>query len=356
MSSAASTIPAKRNVFRTKLNKINNIPSLEDKPKREHKAKKQHKRGKADVLVVKHKDTQRDGLEHAHFENEETWMGKTKNGWQLRPDKLGAEIRENVKHRKIGQLNLGDNLPGESNKPTIKIMNVEHYDNFIEERRQLLELNEKSEKRIKDLEQEVARIMGEFTKLYEDNEKLRRKMDTGKDPLLEPYSRVFEDRKILREAEHGYKSRIIRFEKEMLDKQRECEKLQDKVKTLQSKLKPTDKAEYKGKETTEKKLQAELRKIKAENETLKININDLEKMNNKPNILKIKYENDALRSIIKKLEFQLLQNGVIENKNHNQRKEDAKPKHRSKPHQVIFDDKPIVFDYEYLLPDSQVYH
>lgn len=203
-----------------------------------------------------------------------------------------------------------------------------------------------------DLEQEVSRIMGEFTKLYEDNEKLRRKMDTGKDPLLEPYSRVFEDRKILREAEHGYKSRIIRLEKEIMEKQRDCEKLQDKVKALQAKLKPTDEAEYKGRKTTEKKLQAELKKVKTENETLKINVNELEKMSYKPDILKIKYENDALRSIIKKLEFQLSQN---ESKNHNHRKEDVKPKHRSKPYQVIFDEKPIVFDYEYLLPDSQVY-
>lgn len=145
MSSAASTIPAKRNVFRTKLNKI---PSLEDKPKKEHKAKKQHKRGNADVLVVKHKDTQREGLEHAHFENEETWMGKTNDGLQLGPDKHGPVIKENLKYRRGVQLNVGNNLPEESNKPTIKIMNVEHYDNFMEERRQLLELNKKSEKEL----------------------------------------------------------------------------------------------------------------------------------------------------------------------------------------------------------------
>ncbi|XP_045211711.2 DNA ligase 1-like [Mercenaria mercenaria] len=358
MSNAASTVPAKRNVYRAKTTKI---PSLDDyKSKKETKSKKKLMTKNADILIVKHKENKNKHASHDgynHIDDEETWMMKAKDTLESGIDKIDPSAMGNTTQRKGMKQTAGNNR-SESNKPSIKIMHIQHYEQSMEERKHILELNEKYEKRIAELEEETARVLGEFAQLYEDNEKLRRKMDTGNDPLLEPYSRVFEDRKILRQAESGYKKRIIRLEQEIIEKQNESNKFQDKVKSLQAKITPTTQAEEKERKTKTLKVQEELRKLKAENEKLKNNIRELETLNNKSEVKRLKAENVTLRDTIKKLELQI--SSKIDNTVNRTNKPDntikgtgtrmdvKKQPKESKPYK-------IKFDYEYLLPDSQEY-
>ncbi|XP_060592248.1 DNA ligase 1-like [Ruditapes philippinarum] len=351
MSNAASTIPAKSKVFRAKFNKI---PSLEDnKLKTQPKSKRKPIPKDVDVLVIKHKheenNTSHDKHESNNFEDEKTWMEKSKDleSGKVKKNQIALS---NLRQKNVKKQTLENGA--ESNKPTIKIMNVQQYEGFMDERAHLLELNEKYEKRIAELEQEVERVLGEFTKLYEDNERLRRKMDTGNDPLLEPYSRVFEDRRILREAEGGYKKRIIRLEKEIIEKQNESDKFQDKLKALQEKFKPTSQAEEKDRITKEKRSKAELKKLRTENESLKHTLREFENSNEREAVKKVQAENDTLKKVIKKLEHQIARKNV---KSMGLTKDFKSIPKGNKQQHVNFEERPVKFDYEYLLPDSQVY-
>lgn len=354
MSNAAATIPAKRNVvFRTtKTSKIPSLDDTKDKVKPGPKARKRSPKRNADVLVVNH----RGDSNQCHFEDEETWMGKTKTVLESGLRKLDTVSTRGTQHRHgVKPVDIKV-LPGESKKPTIKIMNVQKYEEIMEERKQILKENESYAERVADLEVEITRVLIEFGQLYEDNEKLRRKMDTGKDPLLEPYSRVFEDRKILREAEGGYKKRIVRLQQEIIDKQNECDKFQDEAKKLRDKIRPTTMAEEKEKRLKEVKVQTQLKKLKTENETLKSAIKDLESINNKAELKKLKIENETLTNASKKLKHSSkpLNEAKTPTSNKNDRSKALIPK-GTKVNKDLLEERPYYFDYELLLPDSQVY-
>ena len=358
MSNAARTIPAKSKIFRGHYKKF---PALDgNKSKTNSKPNKKPVPKDVDILVIKHKHENSaakvspDNNKSNNFENEETWMGKFNDtdAGKHRQNPLAVNKMRHSNGKKQGILN---ETSTESNKQTIKIMNVQQYTNFMEERHHILELNEKYEKRIAELEQEVARVLGEFTKLYEDNERLRRKMDTGKEPLLEPYSRVFEDRKILREAEGGYKKRIIRLEKEIIEKQQESDKFQDKLKSLQAKFKPTSQAEEKDRITRDKRSKAEIKKLRTENEALKDSLQTLESSKDKEVIKRVQKENDSLRNLIKKLELEISRKPGKIVKSTGTKKDIRNVPKDNEQHTVKFQDRPFKFDYEYLLPDSQIY-
>lgn len=381
MSNAAATVPAKRPHFRTKATKIPTLYDKTSKPK--SKTTKKATTHEADILVVKHTPIQH-SAEHVKSgmdqeEDVDTWMKRTKHILQSGIDKLEPSPKAGLKNKAKMNVKMGQEEPDGTKKPTIKILHVQHYDQLMEERKLLEEMNLKYEKRIEELEIETARVMAEFGKLYEDNEKLRRKMDTGKDPLLEPYSRVFEDRRILREAESGYKKRIERLEQEIREKQDICDNYRDEIKVLREKVKPTSKAEEKARQMKEAKLNIEIKRLKAENESLRSSL--LISGNIRDNVGSTSTTPRSIVSRKSSLPTTITPEGrksQSEKSNQTKRDQDfgkrlkseikqTKPKaikrsssennalNSDKVNRVSFEEVPQIFDYMLLLPDSQVY-
>ncbi|KAL4239521.1 hypothetical protein ACF0H5_000335 [Mactra antiquata] len=363
MSNAAATIPARRSQFNAKTMRIPALKNDND-TKSKKGVMKQMKPNNADILVVTHNhsnknnNTNEEGY-HRHFDDDqETLMAKQKVTPQSKPSPRSIPHASNGK---LSTSSSGKNQQGDK-KSTIKILHVQQYENLMSEREELQTQNEKYAERVTELEKEVARVLGEFSQLYEDYERLSRKMDTGKEPLIEPYSRVFEDRSILRAAEGGYKKRILRLETEVNEKQADYDKLQNEVKRLKEKLKPDTEKIIKGLKQKEAKMEKEVTKLQKDNHDLKSKVEDLEAQlkpsekgrekekekatytHKKPNIMPIRHEK------VKKVKLTDLENGPISVRSKSSKDKPLENKTIEKP-----EVKREKFYYEYLLPDSLEY-
>jgi len=100
----------------------------------------------------------------------------------------------------------------ETGKVTITTTNT--LETVAAERNNLLESDAAYKRRIKELETENTKILLDYESIFNENASLREKMDPDGEDHIEPYQRIYQDRKILREAEAAYKRRIAQLEKD----------------------------------------------------------------------------------------------------------------------------------------------
>lgn len=111
------------------------------------------------------------------------------------------------------------------------------YEAVLAERDALLENDGAYRRRIQQLEEENARILLDYDGMYKENNNLRDKLEKGDDNHIESYQRVYEDRKVLREAETAYKRRINQLEQEAKEMLNNFESLYSENKVLRDKSK-----------------------------------------------------------------------------------------------------------------------
>lgn len=109
------------------------------------------------------------------------------------------------------------------------------YHAVIAERDALLESEGAYRRRIQQLEEDHSRILLDYDGLYKENNILRDKLDKGDDKHVESYQRIYDDRKILREAETAYKRRINQLESDAKDMLKNFESLYSENKVLREK-------------------------------------------------------------------------------------------------------------------------
>lgn len=129
----------------------------------------------------------------------------------------------------------------------VSFTTTKSYEALIAERDALFESEGAYRRRAEQLEEENARILLDYDSIYKENNILRDKLDRGEDTHIESYQRVYDDRKILREAETAYKRRINQLEhdaKEMLKNfeslYTENKVLRDKASKLEDRLNSID--------------------------------------------------------------------------------------------------------------------
>ncbi|KAH3872027.1 hypothetical protein DPMN_035240 [Dreissena polymorpha] len=259
MSNAASTIPGKPNLYHNNKSKskedvknlqngkaAQNNPTDVNKeeinPKLVHKTKQHGANGKNTTPKVN--------------ANGKSWMEKNSS-------KLSNEAKPS-KNMKPDFRWMPKPLASDPNQ--IKILSIPEYQAMTKEIETLRERCFNDGGKISELEKQQSKLLGEFDALYEENAMLRKKLDTGNEPIAEPYGRVFEDRKILRESELGYKKRINRLEQEHKEARKEVEKLTNELKAIRAKQ--SGKAETPGKESIIYHLNTQIQKLRNDNQKL----------------------------------------------------------------------------------------
>ncbi|XP_052787242.1 uncharacterized protein LOC128222306 isoform X1 [Mya arenaria] len=196
-------------------------------------------------------------------DEEESWMAKTEKVLNagMKPIDAAQKLQLEQKYAAMSSnASVGDN-------PEVKIIPIPEYKGMIEDLTRLREINVAHTNQIKELELETRKVLGEFGGLYEENAKLRNKLDTGGEPFAESYRRIFDDRKTLREAEAGYKKRIIRFEQEVVDAKKKIAKLEHDIQATKTRLEKYKKITSKDKVLDA--LNKQIKDLKDENKGLK---------------------------------------------------------------------------------------
>ena len=138
-------------------------------------------------------------------------------------------------------MNLGPRKPKNQKGDKTNIVQTalmasnENAGKIAEERRQLLELERVSRKRIKQLEAEVSELQQSFESANRENQLLRAKLNSEDQIVIEPYQRIYEDRQILRDSESGYKSIITGLESQLRDLQKAHVKVQKELSSYKDK-------------------------------------------------------------------------------------------------------------------------
>ena len=261
MSSAAATVPAKHNIYAKNLPKKTGIPVRQKaspehevtSPRHKHVTNKAHLSGKetsAPKSTNVHRHQGPHHYQHPHYNQKGTF--KTTHNHRLNAAKNTNSTKSPLQYIKdTSSKDLSNAEPAE----------------IMEEYSKLKELNFVQTCRINELEQETEKMMTEFKDVFEENADLKKKIDVGKITRPEPYSRVFEDRKILREAEAGYKKRIARFEQEQADTKQQIDKLEIDLKAAKDKL--VKYKEIPGQEKLIDVLTKQIKALKTENQLLK---------------------------------------------------------------------------------------
>ena len=203
-----------------------------------------------------------------------------------------------------------------------------------EDKQELRDENVLLKKRDEELEAEIVKVVTEFDVLSAENERLRQQLDISSKPRSETYSRVFEDRDILREAEVVYKRRITRLEQELIESNERNEKLADELKSSKEKFQKLKEQNNKGAIT---KLNSEKKTLETEVEKLTTKIKQLEEHKCSPEQKtepKKKAINRAYRNQMVKVSL--------------------KPNKVQDSYREQFIQRNARFEYEYRLPDSNI--
>lgn len=272
MSNAAVTAPGKRNSFLTQKfrtsERTQRSTSVASTSKEYSDAQKPENAQKPSKRVRKRPSQ----VKKTATDNDESWMGRAQRVMQSALNKIEPK---STMHSTTASNTKKLNSRPDPGKQTIKIMSIPHYEQMEEEKVRIREENVSLRSRITELEEEITKIVSEFETLYADNEKLRKKLDTGSKPLLEPYSRVFEDRDMLREAELGYKKRISKLEHELRGSNERCDKLEENLKSSKAKIQKMKEKEGDNKAAI-LKLAGEKKDLEIENGKLKAKITEME--------------------------------------------------------------------------------
>lgn len=270
MSSAAVTAPGNKNSYVSKRGAVKvpkeekattitkNLSKTVEKPK----ASPRYKYGKDETALKSKLKTKPD--------HEETWMGRSQKVLQSATDKLNTDFA-GITHQNRQRTIPENDQYQRSEKQTINGLSMSQIDEIIKDRHKLKDENALLKNRVSELESELANVVMEFRLMFSEHEKLRIKLDTGSEHKLEPYSRVFEDRDILREAETGYKRRISRLEQEVNDYNKQFENLTEELKIMKTKFQ-----KVKDHKVTITKLSGERSRLETELDELKTKIKTLE--------------------------------------------------------------------------------
>ncbi|WAQ95455.1 hypothetical protein MAR_028145 [Mya arenaria] len=191
-----------------------------------------------------------------------------------------------------------------TNVGKITFKTAKPYETIVAERDALLESDSAYSRRIKQLEEENAKVLLDYESVYKENNILREKLDKGDDNHVESYQRVCDDRQILREAETAYKRRINQLEQDAKEMLKNFESLYSENKVLRDKS---------------KKLEDRLNSIDRLDEIKKMN--ELEK--------KVKLLEKTVRTMGYEREELVKQNNEIENQKYKLREKMSDVKNRN---------------------------
>lgn len=286
MSTAASTVPGRRDVYRSTTTRLG-LPKYASATRRNSHADTGHEEIRKNQFQKDYGKGDGYSYMFTGAEEEKPWIRKEeeqvndaasmKNKATLGPrrrqmdnitrihkeEKLKKEEYNrfmNVKKKKLSMTEVN------GNKVAV-ITTTKKYDEMMEEHVQLYAAHNSYKKQIKKLESENDQMLQNFNSLYEENKRLREKMDCGGQPVVESYTRVYDDRRILREAEDKYKVRITHLEHDMQEQVKLIEKLNDELE--KSKVKPIDVQDQLNARAKAAQLNTEIRKLKTDNNNLK---------------------------------------------------------------------------------------
>lgn len=100
---------------------------------------------------------------------------------------------------------------------------------------ELSDLLREYETKIGKLETDKKQMIRQINILHSENKSLRMHVDSAGKPGVDSYTQLLEDRKLLRESEASYKSRIAKLEKEVRERQIEIQNITEENKKLKNK-------------------------------------------------------------------------------------------------------------------------
>ena len=100
---------------------------------------------------------------------------------------------------------------------------------------ELSDLLREYETKIKKLDTDKKQMVRQINALHSENKSLRMHVDSAGKPGVDSYTQLLQDRKLLRESEASYKSRIAKLEKEVKERQIEIQNITEENKKLKNK-------------------------------------------------------------------------------------------------------------------------
>ena len=100
---------------------------------------------------------------------------------------------------------------------------------------ELSDLLREYETKIKKLDTDKKQMVRQINALHSENKSLRMHVDSAGKSGVDSYTQLLQDRKLLRESEASYKSRIAKLEKEVKERQIEIQNITEENKKLKNK-------------------------------------------------------------------------------------------------------------------------